>query len=118
MLLDMLTKDPDVMIVQLDGPKFQLNKYLADPRMNTNFEWVQMLTTLFERMLTCLGQGERIARILVCLHRVVFSIDDRDNGLLFRSNCPSQLISPLYIKNCATLIQRQACFVSVSFCKP
>jgi hypothetical protein len=67
MLLDMLTKDPDVMIVQLDGPKFQLEKYLSDPRMNTNFEWVQMLTTLFERMLTCLGQGERIARILVCL---------------------------------------------------
>jgi len=65
MLADMMGKEPDELIIKMSEDKFQLNKYLSDDRMKTNFEWLQMLTTLFERILSCLGQDKRIAEILV-----------------------------------------------------
>lgn len=65
MLSDMLKKEADELIIELTRDRFQLDKYLSDERMKTNFEWVQTLTTLFERILGCLGQDKRIAEILV-----------------------------------------------------
>jgi hypothetical protein len=66
MLSEMLTKDPDQMIVDMTREYFQLDKYLSDDSLKTHFDWVQMLTSLFERILTCIGQEKRIADILVC----------------------------------------------------
>ncbi len=65
MLCNMLKKEPDQMIVDITGDYFQLDKYLSDDRVKTNVEWLETLTTLFERILDCLGQEKRIAEILV-----------------------------------------------------
>ena len=65
MLVDMMQKEPDAMIIDMDRDYFQLDAYLSDDRVKTNFEWLKMLTTLFVRMLDCLGQEQRIAKILV-----------------------------------------------------
>ncbi|CAF2790891.1 unnamed protein product [Rotaria sp. Silwood2] len=72
MLCDMLKKEPDKMIIDINRDYFQLDKYLNDERMKINFEWVQMLTTLFERILDCLGQEKRIADILIKLPGTVY----------------------------------------------
>jgi hypothetical protein len=61
----MLKKEPDKLILDMTRDTFQLDKYLSDDRMKTNFEWLQTLTSLFEQVLGCLGQEKRIADILV-----------------------------------------------------
>ena len=66
MLVDMMGKEPDAMIIDMDRDYFQLDAYLSDDRVKTNVEWLEMLTTLFVRMLDCLGQEQRIGKILVC----------------------------------------------------
>ena len=65
MLCNLLVKEADEIIIDLTKDYFQLDKYLSDDRMKTNFAWVEILTTLFERILGCLGQEKRIAEILV-----------------------------------------------------
>jgi hypothetical protein len=75
MLSDMIGKKPDKMIIDITQPYFQLDKYLSDDRMKTNFEWLQMLTTLFERTLGCLGQEERVANILVRKKIFIFKVN-------------------------------------------
>lgn len=61
----MLGKEPDELIIKMSEERFQLKKYLSDDRMKLNFLWLETLTTLFERILNCLGQDKRIAQILV-----------------------------------------------------
>lgn len=61
----MLEKEPDELIIRMSEDRFQLKKYLSDDRMKVNFLWLETLTTLFERILNCLGQDKRIAQILV-----------------------------------------------------
>jgi hypothetical protein len=65
MLSYMLNKEADQLIIDLTRDYFQLSKYLSDDRMKRNFQWLETLTTLFERILGCLGQDKRIADILV-----------------------------------------------------
>jgi len=72
MLCDLLKKEPDEMIVDMTKEYFQLDKYLSDERMETNPEWVEILTTVFERMLNCLGQERRISEILTKLPGSVY----------------------------------------------
>ena len=65
MLNDALTKTDDELIMHIERSVFQLDKYLSDQRMKEKFDWLQMLTTIFERILGALGQDHRIATILV-----------------------------------------------------
>jgi len=70
----MLKKEPDQLILDLTRDYFQLDKYLSDDRMKTNFQWLKTLTTLFEQILGCLGQDKRIADILVRNLSFIFQI--------------------------------------------
>ena len=65
MLSNALTKPDDELILYIERSSFQLDKYLSDARMKEKFDWLQMLTTIFERILGALGQEHRIATILV-----------------------------------------------------
>lgn len=65
MLNDALTKTDDELILHIERSVFQLDKYLTDERVKEKFDWLQMLTTIFERILGALGQEHRIATILV-----------------------------------------------------
>jgi len=106
MLSDMLKKEADELIIDITRDYFQLDKYLSDDRMKTNFQWVQILTTLFERILVCLGQDKRIADILVCLHFIFFLLLIK-NLYLFRLNYLVQFILMPYMKQYVKLIQTQ-----------
>ena len=65
MLSEALKKTDDELILHIEGNVFKLDEYLSDERMKEKLEWVQMLTTIFERILGALGQEYRIAKILV-----------------------------------------------------
>jgi hypothetical protein len=114
MLSNLLDKDPDQIIVAMTEEYFQLDKYLSDDHMKTNFDWLQMFTDLIERILPCLGQEKRIADILV---RTLYFFFQTNHLILFRLSYPIQFIFKLYMKKYVKRIQKRIHYALILFLK-
>jgi hypothetical protein len=64
MLTKLLNKQPDEILGEMLQSNFQLQTFLNDNRMETKYDWIFAMTTLLERITTCIGSRERIALIL------------------------------------------------------
>ena len=60
----MLSKQPDEILSEMLRPNFPLAALLNDERMKSKYEWILHMTTLLERVTTCIDARERIAMIL------------------------------------------------------
>lgn len=71
MLTKALAVNDDDLIGHITHPSFQLDTFLNDERLKIKFDWLEMLTTIFERILHCKCQERQMAQILVRLLSLV-----------------------------------------------
>lgn len=72
MLTRLLSKQPDEILAEMLHPNFQLKTFLKDNRMRSRYDWIQTMTTLLERITTCIGSRERIVMIFEQLPRTLY----------------------------------------------